>query len=98
MAKIIKKYSEELFTENHPHVKDLYENLKNKILELGNSTIEPKNSILYLKRKLIYVILRENRLMIFINVSKSMLNDPGNRYEDVTTKGHWWNGDYALNA
>ena len=36
--------------------------------------------------------------MIFINVTKGMLNDPENRCEDVTTKGHWGNGDYAFNA
>lgn len=98
MAKELSDYSEETHVNNHPKMKDLYELLKSKIVELGDVTIEAKKCYIAYKRNKNFcdIVLWHNKLVIFINKSKGTLNDPENRCEDVSVKGHWGNGDYAI--
>ena len=98
-AKEIEEYSEEKFVNSNPNMKELYLTLKRKILELGNVVIEPKKLYIAYKRNTNFcdILLRKNKIVLFINLSKGKLNDPENRCEDISIKGHWGNGDYCIN-
>lgn len=103
VAKIKKDILEEKFINsnpNMPNMKDLYLSLKNRILELDNAVVEPKKLYIAYKRNTNFcdILFRKNKIVIFINLSKGgNLNDPENRCEDISIKGHWWNGDYTIN-
>ena len=98
-AKEIEDYSEEKFINSNPNMKELYLTLKNRILELGSVVVEPKKLYIAYKRNTNFcdILFRKNKIVIFINLSKGKLNDPENRCEDISVKGHWGNGDYAIN-
>ena len=97
-AKEIEEYSEEKFINSNPNMKDLYLSLKNRIFELGNVVVEPKKLYIAYKRNTNFcdVLLRKNKIVIFINLPKGTLNDPENRCDDISIKGHWGNGDYEI--
>lgn len=97
-AKEIEEYSEEKFINSNPNMKELYLSLKNRILKLGN-VVEPKKLYIAYKRNTNFcdILFRKNKIVIFINLPKGKLNDPENRCEDISIKGHWGNGDYAIN-
>ena len=98
-AKEIEEYSEEKFINSNPNMKELYLSLKNKIFELGSVVVEPKKLYIAYKRNTNFcdILFRKNKIVIFINLPKGKLNDPENRCEDISIKGHWGNGDYAIN-
>lgn len=99
-AREIEEYSEEKFVNSNPNMKEIYLTLKRKILEFGNVVVEPKKLYIAYKRNTNFcdILLRKNKIVIFINLPKGKLNDPENRCEDISTKGHWGNGDYAINV
>lgn len=39
---------------------------------------------------------QKNQLKIWINLSKGELNDPNDLLRDVSSIGHWGNGDYEV--
>lgn len=76
----------------------LYEKLKNKILNLGNVTVEPKKLYIAFKspKNFTDIEIQKHNLKIFINLAKGQLYDPENRAADVSEIGHWGNGDYRM--
>ena len=98
MAREISEYSEEKFIESCPNVEDLYNKLKKEILSLGNITIEPKKLYVAFKHNtnICDVLLRKNKIVVFINVKKGELKDPRDLCIDISQKGHWGNGDYQF--
>jgi len=99
LANEIKEYSEDMFLKNYPFISNVYERLKNEILKLKDVYIEPKKKYIAFKHKtnICDVVLRKDRVVIFINLPIGSLDDPKSLCEDVTYKGHWGNGDYCLN-
>jgi len=76
--------------------KELYVNLKNRILELGNVAIEPRKFyIAFIGRRHICDI-QKKKLIVTINVKQGDLKDPTSIATDVSTIGHWGNGDYQV--
>lgn len=98
MAEEISDYSEDKFINSNPNMKELYSKLKIEILNLSNITFEPKKHYVAFKHNtnVCDVILRKNKVVIFINVLKGQLKDVDNKTIDVSEKGHWGNGDYLL--
>lgn len=98
MAEEISEYSEEKFVNSNPNVKELYYELKNHILALGNIIVEPKKLYIAFKhnKNVCDLVLRKNKITIIINVKKGMLDDPENECIDISEKGHWGNGDYYI--
>lgn len=98
IAREIEEYSEEKFMDNNPNVKELYLSLKNRILSLGDISVEPRKLYIAFKRNsnVCDIVFRKNKLTVFINMQKGTLKDNLNRCEDISTKGHWGNGDYFM--
>ena len=98
LANEIKEYSEDMFTKNYPIISNVYENLKNEILKLKDVYIEPKKKYIAFKHKtnVCDVVLRKDRVVVFINLPIGSLDDSKTLCEDVTYKGHWGNGDYRV--
>lgn len=80
-------------------VKTLYELLRERILELGSDiTIEPKKLYVAFKTNtnICDVEIQKAKLKITVNMPKGKLQDPENIARDVSSKGHWGNGDYIV--
>ena len=91
LAKEIKEYSEDVLVKNYPFTSNLYEKLKNEILKLKDVYIEPKKKYIAFKHKtnVCDVVLRKDRIVVFINLPIGSLDDPKSVCEDITYKGHW---------
>ena len=95
----IKVYTEEDHLNNvSKEIKELYENLKNKILELDDIDLDIKKVYIAFKGKtnICDVEIFKNKLKVVLNVKKGNLSDPLKITEDIATKGHWGNGDYRV--
>ncbi len=78
--------------------KELYVNLKNRILELGNVAIEPRKFYIAFigRRHICDIEIQKKKLIVTINVKQGDLKDPTSIATDVSTVGHWGNGDYQV--
>ncbi len=79
--------------------KEVYQNLKEKILNMGGEVnITPKKSYIGYKRKTNFfdVLIQRNDLWCWINMKKGELDDPKNLCRDITSIGHYGNGDYDI--
>ena len=97
----IKAYTEtEHLQGKSDHIVELYEKYKNAILNLSTD-IEVKPQKLYVAFKknnsnFCDIEVQKNSLKIFINMSKGKLDDSKSLAHDVSTVGHWGNGDYMI--
>ena len=80
--------------------KELYEKLKDAILELGDIDIDVKKMYIAFKGRtnIADVSLQKNRIKIFINMKKGTLKDPYKLAIDMSKTGHWGNGDYCVDV
>ena len=80
------------------NIKNLYEEIKNKILELDDIDIEAKKLYIAFKgmKNITDIEIHKNKLKIYINMKKGTLNDPLNISKDISDIGHWGNGDYCI--
>jgi predicted transport protein len=79
--------------------KEVYQDLKERILNMGGEVnITPKKSYIGYKRKTNFfdVLIQRNDLWCWINMKKGELDDPKNLCRDITTIGHYGNGDYDI--
>ena len=99
VAKEIKVYSEEEHLENvNDEIKELYEKFKNSIQNLGNLEIKPKKKYIAFVagRNVIDILPQKKALKMWINMSKGELDDAKGITRDVSSTGHWGNGDYQI--
>lgn len=78
------------------NIKRLYEELKNRILELDDIDVDVKKLYIAFKgsRNIVDVGFNKNEIKIYINMKKGTLQDPLNITRDISNVGHWGNGDY----
>ena len=78
------------------NIKRLYEELKNRILELDDIDVDVKKLYIAFKgsRNIVDIGFNKNEIKIYINMKKGTLQDPLNITRDISTVGHWGNGDY----
>lgn len=96
----IKVYTEEdHLSYANDNIRELYENLKSRILELGDIDIDVKKVYIAFKgrRNIVDIEFYKNKLTISINVKKGFLSDPLNITIDISDIGHCGNGDYRVN-
>ena len=107
---VIKKVSREVkvYTEDYhlfekskkrnQWVVDLYKDLRERIVNLGEIKIVPRGDYIgfQTKRPFTDIVIYQKGLYIFINMKKGTLNDPNGETKDVSTTGHWGNGDYSI--
>ena len=106
-SKVVQEVSKEVKVYNEsdhlkvtsPALKELYENLKSRILELGEN-IEVKTFKIYIgfiaSTNFADIHIYKNSIKIWINLPKGRLDDPQNISRDVSDVGHWGNGDYEI--
>ena len=102
VSKEVKVYTEDDHV-NQPKLseitKQVYQNLKEKILNIGDDiNIVPKKVYIGYKRKTNFfdVKIEKNDLWCWINLKKGELDDPKGLCRDITSIGHYGNGDYDL--
>lgn len=101
VSKEIKVYTEEDHLQaKSDDVKELYEIYKDAILHLGNDTdIKPKKQeIGFTSKGKIFtdVCILKGSLKFWINLKRGQLDDPKKITRDVSSIGHWGNGDYEI--
>lgn len=99
VTKEIKVYTEaEHLAIASDTITELYEDLKNAILNLDDFEIKPK------KKYIAFVAgtnvtdlhIQKKAIKMWLNLSKGELKDPYNIARDVSNVGHWGNGDYEI--
>ena len=100
VTKEIQVYTEDFHLERYPEsTKELYEIFRDAILTLADD-IEVEAKKLYIAFKkdknIADIVTLKKGLKLFINLPKGKLEDPRNIMRDVSTTGHWGNGDYEL--
>lgn len=99
----IKVYTEEyhLTKSKNPNPKTvaLYKRLREMIVNLGDVEVVPKGLYISFERRKPFVdvvIYQRQGLYVVINMKKGTLKDPDNLTKDVSSLGHWGNGDYSF--
>lgn len=100
VTKEIKVYTEQDHLENvNDAVQELYEKFKTSILNLSDGIeIQPKKDYIAFKKgtNITDITILKKSLKLWINLKKGKLDDPKKLAEDVSSKGHWGNGDYQI--
>ena len=97
VTKEIKVYTEDdHFANVSDEVKRLYEILKERVLQLDDIDVEVKKMYIAFKgtTNIIDIAFKKNEIRIYINMKKGTLEDPLNITGDISSVGHWGNGDY----
>jgi predicted transport protein len=105
VSREVKVYTEEYHRTSNKRRKqgldgvwELYENLRDRVLELDNVEVVPRSQYIGFQRDrpFVDVIFGSSHLLIMVNLKKGELEDPRGVTEDVSEKGHWGNGDYRF--
>lgn len=99
VAKEIKVYSEQEHLQNlNEEIKELYEKMKQAILNFDNVEVKPKKKYIAFVsgRNVVDIHPQRKALKIWINMPNGELDDPKGIARDVSSTGHWGNGDYEL--
>jgi len=96
----VKTYSEEFHLEKaDENIKSLYKEIRDAILTIGDN-IKIKSTAKYIaflhKTNFADITILKSSLKIFLNAEKGAINDPKNLARDVSSIGHWGNGDYEI--
>lgn len=79
---------------------EYYTILKGKLLEqVPNIVIEPKKQYIAFKNNnsnVVDIEIQKRQLKLTINAKKGTIEDPKKVFTDVSSKGHWGNGDYQV--
>jgi predicted transport protein len=99
VTKEIKVYTEDEHLEKTTdEIKELYETLKSAILNLDELELKPKKKYIAFVAgsNVTDIHLQKNALKIWLNLQKGELDDPKEIARDVSSVGHWGNGDYEI--
>lgn len=79
-------------------VKELYDTLRDKILDLGDIEIRPRKKYIGFISKTNFVDIRfqTKNLWVWINLKSGEVDDPKQITRDVSEIGHYGNGDYEF--
>lgn len=97
----VKVYTEDTHLEGKPdHTRELYDTFKQSIFNLdSNIDVRPKKmEIGFTKEGKIFtdICILKSSLKIWINLKRGALDDPKGLARDVSSIGHWGNGDYEI--
>jgi len=101
VSREVKVYTEDFLFElkkTTDEIKELYISLKERILNLGEVNVVPRQSYIGFKRKsnFVDVDFQKKNLWLWINMKKGELDDPKGLTRDISEIGHYGNGDYEL--
>lgn len=91
-------FESDLLSKGDTDTVALYNQLKAEIIKFDNVSVQPKK--LYVafkfKRNFADIQIQKQNLKIFLNMNKGTLKDPEGFAADMSTTGHWGNGDYCV--
>lgn len=100
ISKEIKVYSEDDHLKNKSDtVIELYEAFKDAILNLSdNIEILARKEYIAFKKdsNIVDITIQKKGIKMWINLRKNKLDDPKKITRDVSSTGHWGNGDYEI--
>ena len=99
VAREIKVYTEEEHLANvSEEIRELYEKFKSAILNLDNLEVKPKKVYIAFVsgRNVVDILPQRKALKVWLNLNKGELDDPKGIFKDVSSTGHWGNGDYEM--
>lgn len=99
VTKEIKVYTEEDHLNGKSQtIIDIYNSLKERILELDDIDIDVKKVYIAFKgrKNIVDLEIMKSKICLFINMKKGTLNDPLNITIDLSNCGHHGNGDYCV--
>jgi predicted transport protein len=99
VAKEIKVYTEQEHFQNvSDEIKELYDKVKSAILDLGNIEIKPKKKYIAFVcgKNIVDIHPQQKALKMWLNMSIDELDDPKQLARNVSTTGHWGNGNYEI--
>ncbi len=99
VSKEIKVYTErEHLEKSTEEIKELYQRVKNAILNIDNLEIKPKKYyVAFISgSNVVDIHLQKKSIKIWLNLTKGELDDPKGIARDVSSIGHWGNGDYEI--
>lgn len=101
VSREVKLYTEEYHLDNpklRDDIKEIYSNLKERILNLGEVNIVPRKLYICFSRRtnFVDVEIRNKDVKLYLNLKIGELDDPKGVTKDVSNQGHWGNGDYEL--
>lgn len=99
VAKEIKVYTEdEHLDKGTEETKELYEKFKSAILNLDELEVKPKKKYIAFVSgsNVVDIHIQKNALKMWLNLQQGDLNDPKEIARDVSSVGHWGNGDYEI--
>ena len=99
VAKEIKVYTEQEHLEKSTdEIKELYEKIKSAILNFDNIEVKPKKYYIAFVSgsNIVDIHIQKKALKMWINMQEGELDDSKNITRDVSSTGHWGNGDYEL--
>ena len=97
--KEIKVYTEDEHLEKATdEIRELYETLKNAILNFDDLEVKPKKKYIafVLGSNVVDIHIQKKALKIWLNLGQGELDDPKKIARDVSSVGHWGNGDYEI--
>lgn len=99
VTKEIKVYTEDEHLEKGTEeTKELYETLKSAILNLDELELKPKKKYIAFVSgsNVVDIHIQKNALKMWLNLQQGDLDDPKEIARDVSSVGHWGNGDYEI--
>ena len=99
VTKEIKVYTEdEHLRKGTEDTKELYETLKSAILNLDELEVKPKKKYIAFVAgsNVVDIHIQKNALKLWLNLQQGELDDPKEIARDVSSVGHWGNGDYEI--
>jgi len=95
----IKVYTEQEHLEKATEeTKELYERVKSAILNLDSLEVKPKKFYVAFvaSSNVVDIHVQKNGLKLWLNLQQGQLDDPKEITRDVSSVGHWGNGDYEI--
>ncbi len=99
VTKEIKVYTEDEHLEKATEItKELYETFKSAILNLDELEVKPKKKYIAFASgsNVVDIHIQKNALKMWLNLQHGELDDPKEITRDVSSIGHWGNGDYEI--
>jgi len=97
---IYKEYTIEHHLKDKPDkIKELFKELQERILGLDGEVKEKvlKYYVAYkLNRNFAEIVIQNKGMRVHVDISKAEINDPKNKLEDVSDKGHWATGQLKM--
>jgi predicted transport protein len=95
----IKVYTEQEHLEKATEeTKELYGRVKSAILNLDSLEVKPKKFYVAFvaSSNVVDIHVQKNGLKLWLNLQQGQLDDPKGITRDVSSVGHWGNGDYEI--